>query len=102
MPSLSSLLAQWLGPPRARLPPPAAESASVAERSYLHEDPGLPVIGVTEVIAAHADFLQRLRYAYGAEQDVFDRDIGRVVQRYAQFVHLLPATSDLDFRRRGG
>jgi conjugal transfer pilus assembly protein TraI len=69
---------------------------------YLPGDQGLPVVAVAEVIAPHAEWLKRLRYAYGADQATFDRDIGAVVQRYAHYVHLLPATPDRHFHHAGG
>jgi len=46
--------------------------------------------------------MKRLRYAYGAEAATFERDIGGVVERYARYVHLLPATRDSHFRNAGG
>jgi hypothetical protein len=106
MVSLASLLAQWLGlsaagpPARATVPP--APDLSPAVREYPLVARGLPAIPVAEVIAPHASWIARLQDAYGAEDSVFARDIGSVVERYAQFVHLLPATPDSHFRHAGG
>ena len=69
---------------------------------YPPVDRGLPAIAVAEVIAPHAEWMKRLRYAYGAEAATFERDIGGVVERYAHYVHLLPATPDSHFRHAGG
>lgn len=106
MSSLASLFARWLSPPAAepslRPPPLARAAAPAADRAFACGDQGLPAIGVTEVIAPHCDWLKRLRYAYGAEPTAFDRDIVSVVERYAQYVHLLPATADRHFHRPGG
>ncbi len=106
MSSLASLLAQWLGlstaGPSPRASAPSATDRVTAEREYPLATRGLPAIGVAEVMAPHADWLSRLRDAYGAEESTFERDIGSVVERYAQFVHLLPATRDSHFRHAGG
>jgi hypothetical protein len=106
MASLTSLFAQWLGLPTTgpapRASPPSATDRVTAEREYPLAARGLPAIGVAEVMAPHANWLCRLRDAYGAEESTFERDIGSVVERYAQFVHLLPATRDSHFRHAGG
>ena len=106
MSSLASLLAQWLGLPTAgpppRAPAPIATDRVSTEREYPLAARGLPAIGVAEVMAPHANWLHRLRDAYGAEESIFAHDIGSVVERYAQFVHLLPATRDSHFRHAGG
>ena len=106
MVSLASLLAQWLGlsaaGPSARAPAPPAPELPPAVREYPLAARGLSAIPVAEVIAPHASWLARLQDAYGAEDSVFARDIGSVVERYAQFVHLLPATPDSHFRHAGG
>lgn len=106
MPSLVALFAQWLGysvtePPRPASPPITAD-VRAAHGEYPRVERGLPAIGVAEIIAPHQDWLLRLRYAYGADAVTFEREIGSVVERYARYVHLLPATRDSHFRRAGG
>lgn len=106
MTSLGTFFAQWFGPAasghqqRAR-PAPNTRSPE-GQREYPPVDTGLPAISVAEVIAPQAEWMKRLRYAYGADQATFDRDIGAVVERYAQYVHLLPTTPDAYFRGAGG
>ncbi|MGE5813239.1 MAG: TraI domain-containing protein, partial [Acidobacteriota bacterium] len=106
MASLASLLAQWLGPPPAgalpRTPPVVPATAPSVQFPCPPGDQGLPAVAVAKVIAPHAEWLRRLRYAYGADQATFDRDIGAVVERYAHYVHLLPATPDRQFHHAGG
>jgi hypothetical protein len=105
MSSLAAWLGRWFGTRTAQpLPHPSSPPAEVrvAEREYLDGDGGLPVIDVAEVIAPHRDCLLRLREAYGMEQDAFERDVVSVVERYAQYVHLLPATPDGPFGHAGG
>lgn len=96
---------QWFTPPVSRPPyPPTPFPAPsrAAEAGCPRGDGALPAVSVIEVIAPHAAWLRRLRYAYGAEPADFDRDIAAVVARYAQYVHLLPATADRHFRSAGG
>src|SRR5277367_5287270 len=104
--SLASWLAQWLGlsaaTPAARACAPIAVQLPVPAREYPLAARGLPAISVAAVTAPHASWLLRLQDAYGAEDSVFARDIGSVVERYAEFVHLLPATADSYFRHAGG
>jgi conjugal transfer pilus assembly protein TraI len=97
---------QWFGPPtpgrQSHTTPVANAPATHRGHEYPPVDTGLPAIEVAEVIAPQAELLKRLRDAYGADQAKFDRDITAVVERYAQFVHLLPATPDSYFRGAGG
>ena len=106
MTSLGALFAQWFGPPaldqQPRARPPTNTPRLGGQREYPPVDSGLPAIAAVEVIAPQVEWMKRLRYAYGADQATFDRDIGSVVERYAQYVHLLPATPDAYFRGAGG
>lgn len=105
MSTLATLFAQWFGFSMAQPPvptPPVAADAPAPNRDYPPRERGLPAISVAEILSAQKDWLLRLRYAYGADQVTFDRDIGSVVERYAQYVHLLPATRDAYFRHVGG
>ena len=106
MSSLGALFAQWFGPPLPGGQPRATSATNTrhpeGQREYPPVDSGLPAIPVAEVIAPQAEWMKRLRYAYGADQATFDRDIGTVVERYARYVHLLPTTPDAYFRGAGG
>ena len=101
-----ALFAQWFGPPARASSrctrPPTNTRRLEGQREYPPVDSGLPAIPVAEVIAPQVEWMKRLRYAYGADQATFDRDIGAVVERYAQYVHLLPATPEAYFRGAGG
>ena len=105
MASLAAWLGQWFGTPKpkpsARALPDHADVAA-ADREYPPAAPGTPAVDVADVMAPHRDCLLRLRDAYGAERATFDRDIGSVVERYAQYVHLLPAAPDGPFAHAGG
>lgn len=65
-------------------------------------DPGFPASPPGELIAQNAELAARLKSCYGADRDTFDREILRLVNRYAAYVHLLPATSDNYFCAPGG
>ena len=54
------------------------------------------------VLDAHRELLARIRVAYGGEEGSFETYLLPVIQRYARFVHLLPATRDTHFRVEGG
>lgn len=62
----------------------------------------LPAVAVDEIIATHAALLGRLRDTYGADAHRFQHDIRATVERYARFVHLLPATAESHFHESGG
>ena len=105
MSSLGSLFTKWFGPPGAAVTADATGSPTAGthrDQAYPPVDCGLPAVSTEEVIAPHAELLKRMRDAYGADQSAFERDIASVVARYAQFVHLLPATADAYFRGAGG
>jgi len=105
MTSLGSIFRQWFRPSEAVMlhgATPAATSHSQRDQTRPPADPATPAVPAKEVIAPHAELLKRLRDAYGAEEQVFERDIVSVVTRYARFVHLLPATTDGYFRDTGG
>jgi conjugal transfer pilus assembly protein TraI len=65
-------------------------------------DPGFPASPAAELIAQNADLVARLKTCYGADQDTFDREILHLIDRYAAYVHLLPATADNYFCAPGG
>jgi conjugal transfer pilus assembly protein TraI len=105
MSTFASLFRQWFRPNGKAVSRTAAHRSSLSSQTgeaYPSADPGLPAVSLEEVVAPHAGLLKRLHDAYGAEEDVFERDIVTVVKRYARFVHLLPATADSYFRGVGG
>src|SRR5579864_8929953 len=105
MSSLASQFARWLRPSAPRPTPRAGAPDRLVPAAAAARTGGgdtLPAVGVSDVIAAHAAWLQRLRYAYGAGDAAFEADIVGAVLRYAQYVHLLPATPDRHFRAEGG
>jgi conjugal transfer pilus assembly protein TraI len=69
---------------------------------YSPSDPGFSPAPVEEVLAPHADLVTRIKLCYGADRDTFERDVLTLIQRYAAYVHLLPATADNYFSAPGG
>ena len=65
-------------------------------------DPGFPAVTVDEILRAHEVTLARIKLCYGADRDTFEREVMPLVRRYAQYVHLLPATPDNYFQEAGG
>ena len=105
MVSLGSIFRQWFRPAEAvvlRGATQVATSHSRRDPAHPPADPAMPAVPARDVIAPHVELLKRLRDAYGAEEQVFERDIVSVVTHYARFVHLLPATGDGYFRSAGG
>jgi len=75
---------------------------SVTGPKYPRFDAGLPLVPVAEVLAEHTEILRRIKLAYGAEQAKFDTDLRQIVERFASYVHLLPATPTNYFRAPAG
>ncbi len=75
------------------------DTAAIA---YPSVDPGLPVLAVDEILEQNADLIARIKLADGADVRAFSTDLFPLIRRYADFVHLLPATSDNYFCSPGG
>lgn len=65
-------------------------------------DPGLPAKPVEALLQANEDLLARIKLCYGADQASFEQDVLPLIRRYAQYVHLLPATPDNYFSEAAG
>ncbi len=103
---LAKTLERWLrhGGERARPSAPAmlASAARVGGPPLAPGECEIFAIGLDELLADHADLIGRLRIAYGGEEGGFENHLAPLIQRFAAFVHLLPATRDAHFRRAGG
>jgi conjugal transfer pilus assembly protein TraI len=75
------------------------DTAAIA---YPSVDPGLPVLAVDEILEQNADLIARIKLADGADTRAFSTDLLPLIRHYADFVHLLPATSDNYFSSPGG
>lgn len=70
--------------------------------SYPSADPGFVCAPVGEILAEHDSLLARIRLCFGLDQETFARDALALIEAYAGYVHLLPATPDNYFRQPGG
>ena len=55
-----------------------------------------------ELLAPHHDWIERIRLCYGVERSRFNHEVLRLIERFAAYVHLLPATPDESFSAPGG
>lgn len=65
-------------------------------------DPGFVCTPVGDLLAEHDNLLARIRLCFGLDQETFARDALALIEAYAGYVHLLPATTDNYFRQPGG
>ncbi|HEU5259285.1 MAG TPA: TraI domain-containing protein, partial [Vicinamibacterales bacterium] len=70
----------------------AADAAGVF--AYPPVDPGIPVRSIDDVLAAQDDLIRRIKLSYGSDRTTFNTDLFSLIRRYAEYVHLLPATPD--------
>jgi conjugal transfer pilus assembly protein TraI len=70
--------------------------------SYAPTDPGFVCAAVSDILAEHDNLLARIRLCFGVDQATFKRDALALIEAYAGYVHLLPATPDNYFRQPGG
>jgi conjugal transfer pilus assembly protein TraI len=69
---------------------------------YPPVDPGFVCAAVSDILAEHNNLLARIRLCFGVDQETFSRDALALIEAYAGYVHLLPATPDNYFRQPGG
>ena len=69
---------------------------------YPASDPGFACVSVDELLAPHSELIARIKLCYGSSREDFEREVLTLIRRYAEFVHLLPATSDNYFSAPGG
>ena len=62
----------------------------------------LGAVNLDELTAHHAPLIDRIRVAYAGAECSFDVQVAPLIQRFAAFVHLLPATRDGHFRDPAG
>ena len=63
---------------------------------------GLPVAPVDRVLATQVELVERIRMSLGFKHSEFDLLVRPVIERYASFVHLLPASESHHHRGAGG
>jgi conjugal transfer pilus assembly protein TraI len=75
---------------------------SIDTSVYPPVDPGIPVLTIDDVLRPHQDLIDRIKICYGMDRPAFEHDLLSLIRRYAEFVHLLPATPDNYFNGAGG
>lgn len=86
----------------ARNEPTVTPPVADCENTYPPVDPGLRPRSVQELLQPHADFIGRIKLAYGADAETFRKDLYSLIERYARYVNVLPATADNYFSGAGG
>lgn len=89
-------------PPVADSDPPSSPDKRGTALVYPPVDPGIPALPIEEVLSAHQDLIDRIKVCYGVDRQTFEHELLSLIRRYAEFVHLLPATPDNYFNAPGG
>ncbi|HRI92495.1 MAG TPA: TraI domain-containing protein, partial [Accumulibacter sp.] len=71
-------------------------------KAFAATDPGFPALPVADLLASADDPVSRIRLCFGLSRDAFDTEVQPLLQRYASYVHLLPATADNYFSSPAG
>lgn len=71
-------------------------------QAYPSVDPGLPNLPVDAILEQNQDLIARIKLAYGADRESFGKELLPLIRRYAEYVHLLPATADNYYCTPGG
>jgi len=85
-------------PATGRFAPPGRSSAT----GLPPVDPGIRTVPVSELCDANDALIDRIRLAYGVDDETFNSSILPIIASYASYVHMLPATPDSFFRDPGG
>jgi len=68
--------------------------SSASHGAFPASDAGFAALPVPDVLAAADGLVSRIRLCFGLSRDTFDAEVQPLLQRYAGYVHLLPATAD--------
>lgn len=69
---------------------------------YASSDPGFPALPVDDLLRQQAALLARIKLCHGSDREDFEATVVSLIRRYADLVHLLPATADNYFSKPGG
>lgn len=69
---------------------------------YASSDPGFPALPVEDLLRQQAALLARIKLCHGSDREDFEATVVSLIRRYADLVHLLPATADNYFSKPGG
>lgn len=93
-------------PSRSSVPPapPQPPSWRIGDRvpAYPDQTEGIPAAPIDELLGAQAEMIEALRQPIGLTRAEFERLVVPVVRRYAELVHLLPASEHHHHAGLGG
>jgi conjugal transfer pilus assembly protein TraI len=76
--------------------------SSASNRTFPATDPGFAALPVADLLASADELVGRIRLCFGLSREAFDDEVRPLLQRYAAYVHLLPATADNYFSSPAG
>lgn len=76
--------------------------SSASHAAFPATDPGFAALPISDLLASADDLVSRIRLCFGLARDTFDAEVQPMLQRYASYVHLLPATADNYFSSPAG
>ncbi len=79
-----------------------AGQLGIVSSPYASSDPGFPALPVDELLHQQATLLARIKLCHGSDREDFETTVVSLIRRYADLVHLLPATADNYFAKPGG
>lgn len=74
----------------------------IAVNRYPPFDRGFPIDPVDKIIQSQSYLIDKIKVAMGFSDSDFDKLVLPVIQNFAEYVHLLPATSKEHFKGAGG
>ncbi|PZQ25137.1 MAG: relaxase [Stenotrophomonas acidaminiphila] len=75
---------------------------SLPHSTFASSDPGFEALPIDALLSQNDDLIARIKLCHGSDRTEFEQTILSLIRRYANLVHLLPATSDNYFCTPGG
>ena len=75
---------------------------SASHATFPAADPGFATLPVSDLLESADGLVSRIRLCFGLSRNSFDAEVQPLLQRYAGYVHLLPATADNYFSSPAG
>jgi conjugal transfer pilus assembly protein TraI len=76
--------------------------SSASPATFPAADPGFATLPISDLLESADGLVSRIRLCFGLSRDAFDAEVQPMLQRYASYVHLLPATADNYFSSPAG
>lgn len=75
---------------------------SLPYSTFASSDPGFEALPIDALLSQNDALIARIKLCHGSDRTEFEQTILSLIRRYANLVHLLPATSDNYFCTPGG